>query len=256
MHSTAAQYISEQAPDFRLRTLDSGRQTPGLIHVLGEMPYPQAIKLTENLVKARYDDEIPDTLLFLSHPECISMGTRDGFKHLKVSREFLERRKIQIFKAVRGGNITYHWPGQLVCFPIIKLQRHERDVTKYMWRLEETVIRTLDNLNIRARRRSGLTGVWINDEKISPMGVRITRWVTSHGFAINMSGDITPYSWMNPCGVRDMKLTTLEKQGILITREKLVEILAENFSTSLKLDTMSIKRETFAGLKHAARRKA
>ncbi len=171
-------------------------------------PYAEALELQRSLAGAVTQGAIPDTVILLEHPPTVTLGRRtdDGELHLPAGAG------VEVVETDRGGKSTYHAPGQLVCYPILDLDRHGRDVRKYCRDLEETVIVTLAGFGLTAVRIDGLTGVWLEEppRKIASLGVHVSRWVTTHGFALNVSLDPTPFTeWITACGLEDAAFTTM-----------------------------------------------
>jgi lipoate-protein ligase B len=185
---------------------------------LGTVRVPEAEDLMQGLAELRIKDHIPDVVLLLRHPPTVALGLkdRDGSlsKHLRVSLEELDAEGIELTRSVRGGGITYHWPGQVVCYPVLALGPAERDVPGYMRNLEEVGIRVLNRFGLEATRRrdaAAYVGLWVGDKKIASMGIRVSKWVTSFGFALNVEGDHGPSRWISPCGLDGVELVTMEE---------------------------------------------
>ena len=183
---------------------------------LGTVAYADALALQRSLVEERKADRIPDTLLLLEPPHVVTVGVRGdcGRAHILASPDDLAARGIEVFETGRGGDVTYHGPGQLVGYPIIDLQPDRRDVHRYVRDLEEVLIRTAADYGIAATRLAGLTGAWVgsdNQEKLAAIGVRISRWVTSHGFALNVNTDLDFFTLIVPCGIADRGVTSLAR---------------------------------------------
>jgi lipoyl(octanoyl) transferase len=153
----------------------------------------------------------PDVLLFVEHPHVYTLGKSGDSSHLLKGLSELARRNAEYIEIDRGGDITYHGPGQIVCYPILDLDRHFTDIHKYMRSLEEVVIRTCRDYNIKAGRIKGLTGVWVGDDKICAQGVRCSRWVTMHGFALNVNTDLSYFDCIVPCGIKNKGVISLQK---------------------------------------------
>jgi lipoyl(octanoyl) transferase len=177
------------------------------------MGYAEALAMQRALVADRQAGAIDDVLLFVEHPPVLTLGVRgDGGRgHILASAEQLSAGGIEIFETGRGGDITYHGPGQLVGYPIIDLRPDRQDVHRYVRDLEEVLIRTAGSFGIDAGRVSGLTGVWVGREKLAAIGVRIARWVTSHGFALNVGTNLDHFNLIVPCGISDRGVTSLER---------------------------------------------
>ncbi len=175
---------------------------------LGVVDYDASLKLQTALAAARIADEIGDTLLLLEHGNVFTLG-RGADERFIVAKP----AEIPIYRVSRGGEVTYHGPGQLVGYPILKLDGRARDVSKYLRALEQTMIDALASFGVEATRREGLTGVWIGQRKIGSIGVGIKRWVTYHGFALNVSTDLRFFDSIVPCGIDGCEMTSLAKLG-------------------------------------------
>jgi lipoyl(octanoyl) transferase len=178
---------------------------------LGRVGYSEAWDLQRSIAADVLAGTRPDTVLFLEHPPVITLGRRadDGELHLPASAE------VEVVETDRGGKSTFHGPGQLVCYPILDLNRHGRDVRKYCRDLEEAIIRTVAPFGLEATRINGLTGVWLErpPRKIASIGVHISRWVTTHGYALNVELDPTPFTeWITACGLEDAAFTTIARE--------------------------------------------
>jgi lipoyl(octanoyl) transferase len=177
---------------------------------LGKMAYPEAVALQDGLVEARRRGEVQDTLLLLEHPPVVTLGRSAHREHLLLSPEALAARGIALHESGRGGDVTYHGPGQLVGWPVVALTGRERDAHAWLRLLEEVLIRTVAAWGIGARREPGLTGVWTDRGKIAAIGVRLARgWITSHGFALNVAAGLAGFAAIVPCGVRGRAVTSM-----------------------------------------------
>lgn len=186
-----------------------------LLHVqfLGSVPYARGLEIQEELVRRRRANEIPDQLLLLEHPHVITLGSSARDQHLLISHEERRRLGIELFKTGRGGDVTYHGPGQLVGYPILELDTDRRDLHRYLRDLEQVLIDTLHTFGIRAQRKPGLTGVWVGDGKIAAIGVRVSSgWITSHGFALNVNTDLRYFHTIIPCGIARLPVTSMARQ--------------------------------------------
>src|SRR5690349_10720970 len=200
---------------------------------LGPIGYAEAVDLQRALVEQRRAGDIPDTLLLLEHPHVITLGVkaRGTTTNIIVPTEELSARGVELFDTGRGGDVTYHGPGQLVGYPIVDLNPDRRDVHRYVRDLEEVLIRTVADYGIAAGRVQGLTGVWVGDEKLAAIGVRISRWITSHGFALNVSTDLEYFGLIVPCGIADRGVTSLERlTGRTLAPQQIEERVAFHFS--------------------------
>src|SRR6516164_8695198 len=180
---------------------------------LGRMPYEEALVLQRQLVEARRAGRIGDVLLLVEHPHVLTLGVRGdgGRSHILAPAETLAELEVAVHETGRGGDITYHGPGQLVGYPIIDLKPDRCDVHRYFRDLEEVLIRVAADHGITAGRVAGLTGVWVGGEKLAAIGVRIARWITSHGFALNVSTDLDFFKLIVPCGIADRGVTSLAR---------------------------------------------
>lgn len=217
---------------------------------LGAIDVPAVESLMTRAVELRLKKEIPDLLLFLSHPPTVALGLKDRCVEmpvdLLVSRAQLDREGILFARSVRGGGITYHWPGQVVCYPVIALEPGERDAPAYMAKLEEIGLRTLQEFGIRAERRrdtASYVGLWIGDKKLVSMGVRITHWITSFGFALNLEGDHSRSCYIRPCGIDGVCLTTMEEVlGEAPPRFQVIDSLKKNFASAFEFGLQTISQ--------------
>ncbi len=189
------------------------------LHVrrLGVVPYAEALDLQKRLVEERRAGSIPDQLLLLQHPPVITLGVkaRNDRSHVLASPADLEEEGVEIFETGRGGDVTYHGPGQLVGYPILDLRPDRCDVHKYVRDLEEALIQAAAGFGVATERIQGLTGVWAGKNKLAAIGVRISRWITSHGFAFNVGTNLGHFDLIVPCGIADKGVTSLE---VLLSR--------------------------------------
>jgi lipoyl(octanoyl) transferase len=183
------------------------------IRRLGVVGYDEGLALQRALVAERQADRIGDVLLLLEHPHVLTLGVRGdgGRAHIIASVAELAARKVDVREAGRGGDVTYHGPGQIVGYPILDLKPDRCDVRRYLRDLESVLIRTAADYGVTAGRVPGLTGVWVGDGKLAAIGVRISRWVTSHGFAFNVSTDLSYFNLIVPCGISDRGVTSLSR---------------------------------------------
>ena len=176
---------------------------PGRSYWLGRVGYLEAARLQHALMRERQEGRVPDLFLMLEHPPVITLGRGARAEHLLADEPTLLAAGASVWETTRGGDITYHGPGQLVGYGILDLREHGRDVGRYLRDLEEALIRTLGDFGLAAGRRPGLTGAWVGDDKLAAIGVRAERWVTAHGFALNVDPDLAHFGWIVPCGIRD-----------------------------------------------------
>jgi lipoyl(octanoyl) transferase len=178
---------------------------------LDRVPYARGLELQAEAVAALQAKTGPETLFLLEHDPVFTMGRTTRAENVLFPAEALRARGFEVFETGRGGDVTYHGPGQLVGYPILDLNPDRRDVHRYVRDLEEVLIRVLADYGLQAGRVAGRTGAWVGDEKVAAIGVRIARWVTSHGFALNVSTDLAPFQLIVPCGIADKGVTSLER---------------------------------------------
>ncbi len=179
------------------------------------MPYAEACALQHHLVEARKGAAIPDVLLFCEHPHVITQGRNGKKENLRANDRLLAQMNVTFHESDRGGDFTYHGPGQIIGYPILDLAQHRRDVRWYVQQLEETMIRTTADFNVTAERVAGRHGIWVGqpptEEKLAALGVHLSRWVTSHGFAYNVATDLRYFDLIVPCGIVGKRATSLER---------------------------------------------
>jgi lipoyl(octanoyl) transferase len=201
------------------------------IHRLHIVTYENGMKLQQKLVDLRQRDEIDDQLLLLEHPPVITLGRGGKLDNLLASSDSLQSHGVRFFETTRGGDITYHGPGQIVGYPILHLGEGNRDVRKYVTSLEEVLIRTVGEYGITAERIEGRRGIWVGNDKIAAIGVRIARWVTSHGWALNVSTNLDHFRLITPCGLQGTGVTSIEREtGRRVPIEEAREVLAAKFA--------------------------
>ena len=192
---------------------------------LGFLDYKNSWNYQKELQKKVLVGDCSDSIIFVEHDSVYTFGKNSDKSNLLVSKD----SKIKIYETERGGEITYHGPGQIVCYPILNLKNFKKSVTWYMRALEEVIIETLKLFNIKATRKDGLTGVWVKDEKIGAQGVRMTKWVTMHGFALNVNTDLRFFNDIIPCGIKDFGVTSIEK---IIGKEQDLSLVKEHILIS------------------------
>jgi lipoyl(octanoyl) transferase len=201
------------------------------LHQLHLVTYENGMKLQEKLTEMRQRDEIDDQLLLLEHPPVITLGRGGKVANLLASPDILRRERVRFFETTRGGDITYHGPGQIVGYPILHLGDGSRDVRKYVTKLEEVLIRTVAEYGIVATRAEGKRGIWVGNNKIGAIGVRIARWVTSHGWALNVNTNLDHFRLITPCGLRGTGVTSIAAETRRpISTEEVREVLAGKFA--------------------------
>lgn len=191
----------------------AGRGRRLQVRRLGLVPYAEGLAIQQQLVEQRRAGAIPDQLLLLEHPPVITLGVkaRHDRSHVLGTPERLAAAGVDVVETGRGGDVTYHGPGQLVGYPIIDLSPDRRDVHRYVRDLEGVLIQAVGRFGIEATRSTGLTGVWVGDTKLAAIGVRIARWITSHGFALNVTTDLEHFALIVPCGLAGKGVTSIDK---------------------------------------------
>jgi lipoyl(octanoyl) transferase len=198
---------------------------------LGRIDYAQGLRLQELLVGRRQKGEGEDTLLLLEHPPVVTLGRGAQRSHLLQTPEQLRSRGVALFETGRGGDVTYHGPGQLVGYPILLLPEPLRDLHLLLRRVEEVLIGVAEDFGIEAGRVEGLTGVWVGREKLAAIGMRVSRWVTSHGFALNVSTDLSGFDCIIPCGIRGRGVTSLSRLlGWTVSMEEAARCATSRFA--------------------------
>ncbi|HUI56967.1 MAG TPA: lipoyl(octanoyl) transferase LipB [Bryobacteraceae bacterium] len=199
-----------------------------VVRELGRIDYGKALELQQQLIASRKLGTTPDHLLLLEHPHVITLGRNGRVENLLASNEVLGRAGISFHPTDRGGDVTYHGPGQLVGYPILDLREWKRDVGAYVRAIEQTIIDTLAEYGIAAGRIPKLTGVWVGERKIAAIGVHISRWVTSHGFALNVNTDLSYFQYIVPCGLTK-PVTSMAQLGVPTTLQEVSRRLAAHF---------------------------
>jgi lipoyl(octanoyl) transferase len=212
------------------------------VQQLGRMSYGAAIELQERLVTERKQNLIPDRLLLLEHAHVITLGRNGRMENVLADGEILSRAGISFYPTDRGGDVTYHGPGQLVGYPILDLRDWKRDVGAYVRGVEQAIIDTLAGYGIEAERIPKLTGVWVGDRKIAAIGVHISRWITSHGFALNVDTDLSYFHYIVPCGLTK-PVTSMAELGVRARLEEVGEKLAGHFGRIFDCEMLT-ERET------------
>ena len=199
---------------------------------LGLIPYAEALALQSDLVGRRRTGDVPDQLLLLQHPHVITLGTASSRSHVLADESRRRELGIDLVDVGRGGDVTYHGPGQLVGYPILDLKPDRKDVHQYLRDLEAVLVHTLDKMGIRGEPVPNLTGVWVDGRKIAAIGVRISSgWITSHGFALNVSNDLSFFETIVPCGIQDVSVTSVSQElGRPFTVPDILGMVSEAFS--------------------------
>jgi lipoyl(octanoyl) transferase len=211
---------------------------------LGRIGYVEAFDLQRTLVEQRKRNEIPDQFLIVEHPPVLTMGRNAHEENILASPELLARAGIELHETDRGGDVTYHGPGQIVGYPIIDLRDWKRDVVAYVRALEEVLIQAIAEFGVQGERLQGATGVWVStphgQAKVAAIGVHISRWVTSHGFALNLDPDLAYFRYIIPCGLTK-PVTSLRALGIPASRQETIDALTRSFARVFERD---MKMET------------
>ena len=203
------------------------------------VPYAEALDKQYALAEQRGRGAVPDTLLLLEHPSTITLGRRAQDTDLLASETDLLAQGIAVERVDRGGEITYHGPGQLVGYPVLDLRRHGQDLHKYLRDLEEVLIQTLAAFGLNGERVPGRTGVWVSDRKIAAIGIKVSRWISLHGFALNIAADLAPFRTLFvPCGIHDKDVTSLKELLGADTpaRTEVEAVLLQKFAVILGVD--------------------
>lgn len=196
----------------------------------GVSDYHQMWDLQKDLFNQVMEKRNKNFLILTEHHPVITIGKTGSFKNLTASQDYLKSNGIDVIEIDRGGDITFHGPGQIIGYPILNLALFRKDVHWYLRNLEETIIHTLNYFNLQAIRLPGLTGVWINENKICAIGVKVTRWVTMHGFALNVSTDLNYFNHIIPCGIKDRGITSLSKEvGNIVEVKDVINTLSRSF---------------------------
>lgn len=209
---------------------------------LKKLDYGIVLNIQEKLLAARQKDEIEDTLLLVEHPSTLTLGVRGKLSNILVTSAVLKNKNIDIYEVNRGGDVTYHGPGQIVGYPIINLSNYGHDIKKFIWNIEEVFIRLLQKeFDIIAQREDKkYTGVWIGDKKITAIGIAVKHWVTMHGFAFNVNTNLEHFNLINPCGLIDKGVTSLQeltgaKQDFNLLNQLVIDYFCEVFELQKKI---------------------
>lgn len=219
------------------------------IHVtsLGKMDYMETLQLQEKLMELRIAGRVEDHFLLVEHPPVLTLGRRGQYENIIVPEELLKQQGVSTYEVNRGGDVTYHGPGQIVGYPIMDLANYGKDIKDFVWRIEEIFIRLLDEeYGIHADRdEKKYTGVWVGNEKITAIGIAVKHWVTMHGFAFNVNTNLEHFSWINPCGITDKGVTSLQKLlGHPLDYERLNQLVLEHFCRVFHAEPVYVDRET------------
>jgi lipoyl(octanoyl) transferase len=206
---------------------------------VGLIDYDKAWELQRKIFNARLEKKIGDVFIICEHPHTYTIGKSGSEDHLLVDEIKLNEQNIKVYRIDRGGDITYHGPGQIVGYPILDLNNYYLDIHRYLRDIEEVIIKTLKDYEIESGRIKGLTGVWVGNEKICAIGIKVSRWITMHGFAFNVSTDLSLFNNIIPCGINDKSVTSLEKLLFRkIDMNEVIENVIKNFSEIFKVITV------------------
>ncbi len=204
---------------------------------LGRIKYNQAWDIQKELVALRYNNTIQDCLIVCEHDPVLTMGRGTDMDNLLVSEEILKQKGVDLFEIERGGDITFHGPGQVILYPIISLHERSKDAHKYLRDLETAVIKALSEIGLEASIKKGLTGIWINDKKIGAIGVALSKWITYHGMALNVNTDLDFFKLINPCGITEYPVSSIsELLSRTIDLETINNLLVDNFVKHFEYD--------------------
>ena len=205
-----------------------------IVRNLGRLRYNEALVLQKDIAERRKRGDVEDTLLLLEHEPVITLGRNTGDANVLAAREVLDSLGVELVESDRGGDATFHGPGQVVAYPVIDLQPDRKDIRKYVRSLEAVMTSTLDQFGIRSHGRVDLPGVWLDqpDRKIGAIGARVSRWVTHHGFALNVNTDLSYFDLIVPCGIREKGVTSMARElGHVVDMDKVFQTIAAQFST-------------------------
>jgi lipoyl(octanoyl) transferase len=196
------------------------------------MDYKEALDIQEGLMAKCRNDEACDTLLLVEHPPVLTLGRSGKPSNILVSKEFLDSNGVKVYEVSRGGDVTYHGPGQIVGYPVLNLGHYGKDIREFVSRIQEAIISLLKNeFNIEARKdEKKYTGVWVDNDKITAIGISVKHWITMHGFAFNVNTDLEHFKWINPCGITDKGVTSLKKiTGHEMDFDRVNDLVADYF---------------------------
>ena len=216
---------------------------------LGLKDYKETLELQHQLVEQKHRENLPEILLLVEHNPVITLGRSSHPENILLDKTQLEQLKIQLHYIERGGDVTYHGPGQLVAYPIFDLNNYHQDTHLFLRQLEEVIIKTVESFNLKAGRIKGLTGVWVDGKKVASIGVAAKKWITFHGLALNVNTDLKYFGYIHPCGMLDKKITSLSellkrKVDFAEVKSRIVEYFSEVFKLRmLKNKDLPLNRE-------------
>ena len=213
---------------------------------MGLVPYEEALELQHLLMEKKKSGEEKDYLITLEHPHTYTIGSSGSEKNLLVSNEYLKAKGISLQHIGRGGDITYHGPGQLIAYPVLDLNHYQKDLHKYLRDLEEVLMLTVKQFGITAERKTGLTGIWVKDEKLASIGIRMSKWITIHGSALNVATDLKLFDNIIPCGIMDKSVTSMSKLlGYTIDIEDVTPVYVNSFADVFGIDRVDKRLDKF-----------
>ena len=217
---------------------------------LGRMSYEECLELQREVARQRITGAIPeDVLLLVEHPPVVTLGRSSKQKNLISSPDFLRSRGVELFEVERGGDVTFHGPGQLVGYPVFDLKRHKQDLHWYLRSVEEAIIRVIGEYGIPGERSTGYTGVWTRGRKIASIGVHARDWVTWHGFALNVSTDLSYFDLIVPCGIVGVEMTSIAKEtGSAVDFDSVASMAAQHFGAVFGLPVAEVTVESLGSL--------
>jgi len=216
---------------------------------LGLKDYAETLELQHQLVEKKYKEKLPEILLLVEHNPVITLGRSSHLENILLDKDQLEKLGVQLHSIERGGDVTYHGPGQLVSYPIFDLNNYNQDTHLFLRMLEKVIIKTIESYGLKAERIKGLTGVWVEGKKVASIGVAAKRWITFHGLALNINTDLKYFSYIHPCGILDKKVTSMQellsqKIDFQEVKDSLTDSFVEIFDLKLiKNKTLISKRE-------------
>ncbi len=203
---------------------------------LGRNPYRETWDYQKELHRKRLRGEIPDTLILVEHPHVYTLGKNARENNLVAGKQFLQNKGVEVVNVDRGGDITYHGPGQIVGYPIFNLRDHDMGVKRYVDQVEQVMIDTCAEFNIKAQRIDGLTGVWVGTNKVAAIGIRVSKWTTYHGFALNVETDLSLFTGIIPCGIVDKGVTRMIDLNPAATVQKVKKVVIGKFEKIFQFD--------------------
>ena len=204
---------------------------------LGLIDYKEAWDLQKEVLELRLNSKVSDVLFLLEHPHTYTLGKIADKKNLVATQKYLDKNNVSVYEIDRGGDITYHGPGQIVGYPIINLNEWQNDTHKYLRALEEVIIQTCSHYGLKTARVPKYTGVWFEERKIAAIGIKVSRWITMHGFAFNVNTDLSLFSGIIPCGISDKEVTSLQKElNREIEIDEVKTLLVKNFKEIFNYD--------------------